>query len=106
MYNIEDLLQKVKDNLIISFSDDDSLLESNIVAAVDYAEKYQHVGKGYYLENDMEPNTENAIIMMASHLYESRDGSTGGFFSDSVQAGDAAFRTIDKLLRLDRDWQV
>ena len=49
MYNVEDLLQKVKDNLIISFSDDDSLLESNIVAAVDYAEKYRNLDAIYEL---------------------------------------------------------
>ncbi len=35
----------------------------------------------------MPPTTEQAVIMLSSHFYESRDGSTGGFFADNVQAG-------------------
>ena len=30
--------------------------------------------------------------MLASHFYESRDGSTGGFFSDNVQAGQQVWK--------------
>jgi hypothetical protein len=35
-----DLLQKVKQNLIIEHSEDDGLIESYITAAVSYAESY------------------------------------------------------------------
>jgi hypothetical protein len=39
--------------------------------------------------------------MLSSHFYESRDGSTGGFFADNVQAGQQVWNTVNLLLRLD-----
>ena len=54
----------------------------------------------------MSANTEQAIIMLASHYYESRDGSTGGFFADSAAAGEMVWKTVNNLLRLEREWQV
>lgn len=103
---MEGLLQKVKANLILDHSADDGLLQSYILAAVSYAESYQHVPEGYYSENAMPPTTEQAVIMLASHFYESRDGSTGGFFADNVQASQQVWNTVNLLLRLDRRWQV
>ena len=100
------LLTKVKQNLIISHTADDVLLTSYIAAAVSYAESYQHIAAGYYTENAMPATTEQAVIMLASHFYESRDGSTGGFFADNVQAGQQVWNTVNLLLRLDRDWKV
>ena len=47
-----------------------------------------------------------AMLMLSSHFYESRDGSTGGFFADNVQAGQQVWDTVNLLLRLDRDWKV
>ena len=103
---MEELLQRVKANLILDHSADDGLLQSYILAAVSYAESYQHIPEGYYSENAMPPTTEQAVIMMASHFYESRDGSTGGFFADNVQASQQVWNTVNLLLRLDRRWQV
>ena len=100
------LLSKVKQNLILEHEADDPLLESYITAAVSYAESYQHIPAGYYQENPMPATTEQAVIMLSSHFYESRDGSTGGFFSDNVQAGQQVWNTVNLLLRLDRDWKV
>ena len=100
------LLEKVKANLILDHTADDALLEMYITAAVSYAESYQHIDEGWYAEHDMPATTEQAVIMLASHLYESRDGSTGGFFSDNVQAGQQVWNTVNLLLRLDRDWKV
>lgn len=77
-----------------------------IAAAVSYAESYQHIEAGYYAGNAMPPTTEQAVIMLASHFYESRDGSTGGFFADNVQAGRQVWDTVNLLLRLDREWKV
>lgn len=54
----------------------------------------------------MPPTTEQAVIMLSSHFYESRDGSTGGFFADNVQAGQQVWHTVNLLLRLDREWKV
>lgn len=45
-------------------------------------------------------------IMLSSHFYESRDGSTGGFFADSAAAAKQVWTTVNNLLRLDRRWQV
>lgn len=103
---VDNLLPKVKAHLILSHDEDDGLLLSYIAAAVSYAESYQHVSKGYYEGNAMPPTTEQAVIMLSSHFYESRDGSTAGFFGDSVQAGQQVWNTVNMLLRLDRDWKV
>lgn len=54
----------------------------------------------------MPQTTKQAVIMLASHFYESRDGGTGGFFSDNVPAAQQAMTTINNLLRLDREWKV
>ena len=100
------LLEKVKANLILEHTADDELLQLYITAAVSYAESYQHLSEGYYSENAMPPTTEQAVIMLSSHFYESRDGSTGGFFGDNVQAGQQVWYTVNLLLRLERDWKV
>ena len=103
---MSELLTKVKQNLILEHEADDPLLESFITAAIAYAESYQHLPEKYYAENEMPATTEQAIIMLSSHFYESRDGSTGGFFSDNVQAGQQVWNTVNLLLRLDREWKV
>lgn len=103
---MEELLTKVKQNLILDHAVDDVLIQSYITAAVSYAESFQHIPAGTYTENPMPPTTEQAVIMLASHFYESRDGSTGGFFADSVQAGKQVWETVNNLLRLDREWKV
>ena len=101
-----ELIYKVKENLLLDHDADDSLLMQYISAAVSYAESYQHLKEGYYDENDMPATTEQAVIMLASHFYESRDGSTGGFFVDSPSAAQQVWNTVNLLLRLDRDWKV
>ena len=103
---MNELLTKVKQNLILEHSADDVLLVSYINAAVSYAESYQHLKQGYYTDNSMSATTEQAVIMLSSHFYESRDGSTGGFFGDNVQAGKQVWDTVNMLLRLDRRWIV
>lgn len=103
---METLLEKVKANLILTHSADDELLTQYITAAVSYAESYQHIAEGHYSENTMPATTEQAVIMLASHFYESRDGSTGGFFADNTSAAQQIWNTVNLLLRLDRDWKV
>ena len=98
------LLEKVKANLILEHDTDDELLQQYIAAAVSYAESYQHLTAGTYEAAVMPPTTEQAVIMLASHFYESRDGSTGGFFADNIQAGQQVWNTVNALLRLDRNW--
>ena len=101
-----ELLPKVKENLILTHADDDDLLLRPIAAAVNYAESYQHIAEGYYTENSIPAATEQAVIMLVSNWYESRDGSTAGFFADSVQASQQVWNTVNMLLRLDRLWGV
>nr|DAF19227.1 MAG TPA: Head Tail Connector Protein [Caudoviricetes sp.] len=103
---MDELLSKVKANLILEHTADDALLKSYITAAVSYAESYQHIPEGYYTENPMPATTEQAVIMLSSHFYESRDGSTGGFFADNTGAAQQVWNTVNLLLRLDRRWQV
>ena len=92
---MDKLLEKVKANLILEHSEDDALLKMYIDAAVSYAESYQHIPEGSYSSGGMPPTTQQAVIMLASHFYESRDGSTGGFFADNVQAGEQVFKTVN-----------
>ena len=103
---IDCLLNEVKDNLILEHNNDDALLTGYISAAISYAESYQHLCEGYYEENIMTPTTRQAVIMLSSFFYESRDGTTGGFFGDNIQAGQQIWNTVNLLLRLDRDWKV
>ena len=103
---MEALLKKVKANLILNHSEDDDLLLSYITAAVSYAESYQHIPEGTYQNAPMPPTTEQAVIMLASHFYESRDGGTGGFFSNTIGSAQQVWNTVNLLLRLDRRWQV
>jgi hypothetical protein len=101
-----DLLQAVKSNLIITHTDDDTQIQSYIDAAVAYAESYQRKGLGYYATSEMANTTKQAIVMLASHFYESRDGSTGGYFADNVQASQQVWATVNLLLGCDKDWVV
>ena len=100
------LLDKVKSNLILEHSEDDELLLHYITAAISYAESYQHIPEGYYTEHAMPATTEQAVIRLSSHVYESRDGSTGGFFADNTAAAQQIWNTVNLLLRLNRDWKV
>ena len=100
------LLEKVKQNLIVTHNEDDALIEGFITAAISYAEGYQHLGTDFYTENTMSPTTEQGVIMLASHFYESRDGSTGGFFNDNVSASEQVWKTVHLLLRMVKEWQV
>jgi hypothetical protein len=101
-----ELLPRVKENLIVMFSDDDELILSYITAAISYAESYQHLDENHYEDNPCSETTKQAIIMLASHFYESRDGSTGGLFSNSTNASEQTWKTVNLLLRLDRNWKV
>ena len=103
---MDELISKVKANLILKHSADDELLKGYITAAVSYAESYQHIPEGHYTDNAMPATTEQAVIMLASHFYESRDGSTGGFFADNTNAAQQVWNTVNLLLRLDREWKV
>ena len=102
---IDDLLTDVKANLILQHDEDDALLRGVIAAAVDYAAKYQHIER-YKSAKAMTPSTRQAVVMLSSHWYESRDGSTGGFFADNVNAAKQVSETVNALLRIDRVWKA
>ncbi len=103
---MQTLLEKVKANLILEHDQDDELLQNLIFTATSYAESYQKKEVGYYARHDMHPTTEQAVIMLSSHFYESRDGSTGGFFADNVQASSQVWLVVNGLLSMNKDWQV
>ena len=50
---MDELLSKVKANLILEHTADDELLKGYITAAVSYAESYQHIPEGFYKENPL-----------------------------------------------------
>ena len=102
----KDLLDRVKLNLVISFDDDDKLILTFINSAITYSESYQHLDAGYYKENEMSETTQQAVVMLSSHFYESRDGSTAGFFSNNTNASEQVWKSVNRLLLLDRSWKV
>ena len=104
---IDDLLSKVKANLILQHNEDDDILRGYIRAAVNYAESYQkRPDKHYNKQRRMSSATEQAVIMLSSHFYESRDGSTGGFFADNTNAATQVWLTVNRLLSLEKRWDV
>lgn len=104
--SMANLLPKVKANLILEHGADDDLIKGFIRAALSYAESWQKKPVGSYDGGDIPPTTEQAVIMLASHFYESRDGSTGGFFADNVQAGQQVWQAVHALLRMDKIWEI
>ena len=103
---MHNLLDQVKTNLIIEHDDDDKLLSAYIAAAIAYAEGFQHHADGFYKSEPIPETTRQAIIMLASHFYESRDGSGAGFFGDNPGAAQQVWNTVHALLRMDREWKV
>ena len=91
------LIPKVKANLGLQHNDDDIKLAGKIDAAIAYAEGFQHRIAGYYSDNVLPASTERGIIMLASFLYEYRDG--GDFYADSTGICAA----VNDLLRMERN---
>lgn len=101
-----DLVDVVKANLQVDFPDDDNLIAHLVDAATAYATSYQHLEEGYYELEPMSDNTRHGVVMLATHLYESRDGATAGFWADKSDAARASWEAIHRLLVLDRTWKV
>lgn len=100
------MLEQLKANLIKEDNADDDLLREILAAAVNYAENVQNLGEGYYAEHSMSSSTRQAIIMLASHWYESRDGGTGGFFQNTPAAAESVRKAVDDLLKCTKDWKI
>ena len=103
---MDTLLEDVKQNLVVEHDADDILLRQYIAAAVDYAEGYQHLPPGTYSVSEMPPATRQAVILLASHFYESRDGSTGGVLSESAAAAKQVWNSVRALLSMGKEWIV
>ena len=97
------LLPKVKANLILTHDEDDALLRGYILAALAYAESYQ---KRSYANEPIPATTEQAIIMLSSHFFESRDGATAGFFADYVGGAKQVWEAVHRLLILEKRWEM
>lgn len=102
----DELVELVKQNLIIEHDSDDGLIGSFVEAAISYATAYQHLPEDYYDKQPMSEATRQGIIMLATHFYESRDGATAGFWADKTDAARAVWNAVNTLLRLDRDWRI
>lgn len=100
------VLANVKANLVIDHGQDDGILRLHVQAAMDYAGKFQHKDDSYYNTHDMSPVTEQAVVMLASFYFESKDGGTGGFFTPTTTAAQQTQKCVDNMLRLDKDWVV
>ena len=76
---MDELLSKVKANLILEHTADDALAFKVTSPPLFLTPELPAHPGGHYKENPMPATTEQAVIMLSSHFYESRDGSTGGF---------------------------
>ena len=103
---LEDLVAQTKANLVLEHSEDDALLTEMVTAALAYATSFQHLPEDHYQDHSMPGSTRQAVVMLASHFYESRDGSTGGFYADNTNASAAVWVAVNRLLVLDREWKV
>ena len=96
---VDDLLPRVKKNLIIEHCDDDELLSDLIRSALDYAKTYQNKKRW---GRSLPPTTEQALVMLVSFWFESRDGGNGGFMTSAK--GEEILRSIKWLLSLGKDY--
>ncbi|WP_277034971.1 head-tail connector protein [Propionimicrobium lymphophilum] len=101
-----ELIGLVKQNLIIEHDGDDGLIASFVEAATSYATGYQHLDDGFYDTEPMSEATRQGVVMLATHFFESRDGSIAGFWADKPEAARAVWGAVNTLLRLDRDWKI
>ena len=100
------MFEQLKQNLFPKEEKDEDLLRGLLAAAVNYAEKQQNLDDGYYATHQMAETTRQAVIMLASHWYESRDGGTGGFFANTPAAAESVRKAVDSLLALGRTWKI
>ena len=100
------LVEQLRVNLILEHHEDDALLADLIRAATSYACSYQHLPDGHYDTALMSASSRQGVVMLASHLYESRDGSTGGVWNDKPDAARAVWGSVHRLLILDRNWKI
>lgn len=103
---LEDLVSQTKANLVLEHDQDDALVSQMVAAALAYATSFQHLPENHYQDHPMPGSTRQATVMLASHFYESRDGSTGGFYADNTNASAAVWVAVNRLLVLDREWKV
>ncbi len=103
---LEALLVQVKANLILEHDQDDLLLTEMVASAISYATSFQHLPENHYQQDVMPGSTRQAIVMLASHFYESRDGSTAGVWNDKPDAAKTVWVAVNRLLVLDREWKV
>jgi uncharacterized phage protein (predicted DNA packaging) len=101
-----ELLPKVKANLVIDFDTDNDLISRLIRSALSYAQLYQNKDftECYADISDVPLSTEQAVIMLVTHWYESRDGSNGGYFSNT--SGSEITKAVDRLLSASKEWVV
>lgn len=102
----DELVGLVKQNLIIEHDADDELIGSFVEAATSYAQSFQHLPEHHYDTQPMSEATRQGVVMLATHFYESRDGSSAGFWADKPEAARAVWNAVNTLLRLDRDWKI
>ena len=69
---MDELLSKVKTNLILEHTADDALLKSYITAAVSYAESYQHIPCWHIHQTDHAAHDRTGCNYVGFSFYESR----------------------------------
>lgn len=101
---MDELKALLRENLVLGDTADEALLDASLMAAIAYATGYQKKDK---LDLDrLNEATRHGILLLATFLYESRDGVTGGFFANQEAAKDKTFESVHRLLQIDKDWRI
>ena len=104
---MDELLTKVKANLILEHTADDALAFRVTSPPLFHTRRVISTSRREPIgTRPCRRPRSRPIIMLASHFYESRDGGTGGFFSNTIGSAQQVWNTVNLLLRLDRNWQV
>lgn len=101
---MEELKALLLENLVLADEKDEALLEASLMAAIAYAKGYQK--KDELDLSNLNEATRHGILLLATFLYESRDGVTGGFFSNQDAASSKTFESVHLLLQIDKDWRI
>lgn len=102
-----DLLGKIKQTLNLENDQkNDALIQRLIKVAVEYAEAFQSIPAGSYNEENIPRLTEQAIILLAVHLYKKKITLSSNISFHSKRSKTQIMSEIDELLLKERNWTV
>lgn len=100
---INGLIKKLKKNLEVEMYVCEHAIYESTLYAVDYAESFCCIPRGTYRNKQMSKFTEQAVILLATHLYKSRSQNKLFALSLIDLKTSNLWRSVHMLLRLDEE---